>query len=95
MVGIFLAPSDLRVPHGSGRRNAEENCKRGPEDDSEVFGVASCGDATTGEDDDKEFGDRGLTRENREGELSGVRRVEVCEILRLGIGVMIGLDALI
>jgi hypothetical protein len=66
-VGIVLEP-DFSAPHGSGRMNAEEVYMTGPEEDKEVFGVASCGDATTGDEDDKGVDDRGLMRENRAGE---------------------------
>ena len=53
-VGMVLAPCDLRVPHESGRIKAEEANKRGPDDDDkDVFGVASCGDAMAGDEDDK------------------------------------------
>jgi hypothetical protein len=67
-VGIDLVPRDFSVPHGSGRMKAEEVYTMGPEEDSDVFGVASCGDATTGDEEDKGVDERGLIKENRDGE---------------------------
>lgn len=72
-VGSCLVPCDLNVPHGSGSMKAEEVNKTGPEDESDVFGVASCGEAMEGDEDDKGVLDRGLKSESNAGELRGVR----------------------